>query len=106
MDSDKERMETLESEQQSYIVFTMAVVAMGMSPKGTKRVIDRALIESGSNISSSVGLLLLYAVRVAIWRDIEPKKDGSQKLFKDLETSVSSVETILHYFHLTVKNIP
>lgn len=64
---------TIRKESEAYIVFTRATVAMGMSSKHNKLIVDGPLMETGSNIILSVSFLLSPAVRVANMRNIEQK---------------------------------
>lgn len=72
---------------------------MGTSSKETKCVLDGALLDTRANVLASVGLSLLPAVCVANMKNVEPKMDDSQKLLKEIGKSLSTVGTILFYFH-------
>lgn len=98
-ESEEEEDVALEQELESYILFTIAVVAFGMSPQNSKWVADNALIDTGTNIISSVGLPLLSAVRAANMRNIEPKIGSNQKHLNVTGRSVRASVTVTFYFH-------
>lgn len=97
--SEEEEDSTLELESDSYIIFIRASLELLMSPQDTKRVVDGAQIDMGSNITSSVGLLLLPAVKVANMRNVEPQMGNSRKRLNGIGISVRSLEITMFHFH-------
>lgn len=61
----------INSHTDSYIIFSRAVAAMGMLPKDSKRLVDRAVIDTGSNFISFAKRWLLAAARTANKRDVK-----------------------------------
>lgn len=98
-DSDGSLEENIEPESQAYIVFTRATAAMGMSPKKTQWVVDGALIDTGSNVISSVGLPLLPSARIVNMRNTEPVLGNNPKRLGGIGSVVSTLGTYLFYFH-------
>lgn len=66
-------------------------MAMEMSPQATECVVDGAVIDTGSNIISSMGLLLLPVVRVANMRSTESKMGNRQKRMNGSDRSVGTL---------------
>lgn len=64
-----EEFENIAYESESYISFPRATVAIWMAPKKTIWIVKGALIDTGSNILSSVGLPLLPTMKIAIVRN-------------------------------------
>lgn len=89
--------EKLEQESKAYIVFTRAMAAMCMFPEDTKLVIGGALIDTVSNVLSSVCLPLLSAGRVANMRNTQPKMGDKLKRLGEIEDSVRTLGTLM--FH-------
>lgn len=62
-------------------------------------MVDGAFIDKGSNIISSVGLLLLPAVRVPNMRNIEPMMGSKQQRLNGIGMTEGILETVVFYFH-------
>lgn len=71
-ESVENKAEDLEEESEPYIAFTQLVTAMGMSPRNTKWVVDGVMIDTGSNVVSSIGLPLFPAAKVSNMRKWKP----------------------------------
>lgn len=98
-ESEEEEFEEVAHESESYITFTGATAAMGLAPKQTRWIVDSALIETGSNVISLVGLPLLLAVQIANMRNCDPLFGKDPKKVGGVGSSVDTIGTSLFYFH-------
>lgn len=106
--SDKEEIEANPADEEAhnnsdagtYIVFTRAVAAMDMSPKHTKCLVEGALVDTGSNITSSVGPFLQPAVKIADMRDVKPDMNNNERRLDGIRKLVDTLSLMEFFFHI------
>lgn len=71
---------------------------MGMSREQTQRVADGALIDTGSNVLSLVGIQLLTAAKEANMRNTKPLTGENEKRLEGFESSIVPIGTFKFHF--------
>lgn len=72
---------------------------MGFIPKKNSGIVGGAMIDTGWNVVSSVGLLLLPATRVGNMRNVKPVCIQKLKRSSGIGKSTSTVDILKFYFH-------
>lgn len=72
---------------------------MGLSPSQTAWIIDGTMIDTGSNILSSVGGPRLPATKIASMRTTQPLMGKNQKQLGGIGSPIKTLGTFKFYFH-------